>query len=151
MIIKFKIFEKMNSLISAANDSSSSKVKELLKNGDINVNETDDKNWTALFYAAWNDNIDIIKNLIKSGIDVNMKDENGFSALSIASAFVGEDIDIVEELIYAGADLSVISDQVKNKDCFEILSTKHQKYIIEKYPKTYKEYLLKKSQEKYNL
>lgn len=148
MITKFKIFEQ-NSLIDAANNSSSAVVKYILGNSDIDVNETDDKNWTALFYGAWNDNINIIKDLIKAGIDVNIKDENGFSALSIAAKFVGEDLDIVEELIAAGADLSIMSDD--KKDCFEVLPIKFQELITNKYPEQYKKYLIKKDQGKYNL
>jgi ankyrin repeat protein len=152
MITKFKIFEnKSNPLIEAAKNSSSAIVRNILNNDKFDVNEIDYQNWTALFYGVWNDNINIVIDLIKANADVNIKDDEGTTALKIAASFADADnnFDIIKELISAGAELEDLL--IDKKDCFEILPIEYQKEIITKYPDNYKRYLLKKGQEKYNL
>ena len=66
--------------------------------------ETQNDNITAAFRACETGNLDMLKEFISIGIDVNMKDQYGYSLLH--KAVREEHINIVEFLIENGADVN---------------------------------------------
>jgi len=51
-------------------------IKLLIENG-VNINEKDDNNKTALFYATKYGQVEIVKLLIENGANINEKDNDG--------------------------------------------------------------------------
>jgi len=71
--------------------------------------EADEGGYTALMYAVRFGTVDEVKGLISAGSDVNAKDNNGWTALLMASSsgtYDWTDINILEALISAGADVN---------------------------------------------
>ena len=64
--------------------------------------------WTPLMIAAWRDEIDIVRLLLSQGEDVNVRSEDGHTALSRAS-WKGH-LNIVDVLLQAGAEINVSDD-----------------------------------------
>ena len=128
----------------------SEKIIKLLIDAGANVNITDDNNGnTALILwikSDWkNTSTNKIKLLINAGADVNIKNNYGNTALILASS--RNQIENVKLLIEAGADWNLKNDE--DSDFLDYLSNNN--VIIELYPDQYKEYLIKKDAEKYNL
>lgn len=99
-----------------------------------------------LIKAAEFNNAELIKKLIDSGVDIN--ERNGDTALIYAANF--HSIKICILLIDAGADWNIVDESDKDfLDYFK--DNKLKKLITDLYPEKYKEYLIKKKSEKYNL
>jgi hypothetical protein len=72
-------------LIRAALRGEASGVETILNKGaDINVRDSVGR--TALMWAVWRDNFEIVRLLVQRGADVNARDSNGSTALMLASA-----------------------------------------------------------------
>lgn len=69
-----------------------------------NPNQTDDKGRTLLMKACENGNDWEIENLLKSGADVNLKDNDGWTALMYAVRYQ-QNVSTVKSLINAGANI----------------------------------------------
>jgi len=69
----------------------------------ININLEID-NWTALRTASRINHVEVVRELIKSGADVNHETGNNWTALENASH--NNHIEIVRELIKSGADVN---------------------------------------------
>ena len=67
------------------------------------VNARDNEGYTALFYAAENGHVDVVKLLIE-GADVNAKNQYGNTPLYVVA--VGGHIAVAELLIAKGADVN---------------------------------------------
>ncbi len=65
--------------------------------------------WTPLIDAAWNGQLDIVKELIAAGVDVDARDRNGRTALMYA--VWNNQLEVVRELIVAGADAGARDDR----------------------------------------
>lgn len=107
-----------------------------------------------LISAAMNNDIKLVQYLINDGIDLNMRDKDGNTAL-ISAAEHGH-IDIVKLLIVAGANWYLRDNQ--GKDFFDHLYWNKKKIIYwtyDMFPGKYKEYLTMKNalrdSEKYNI
>ena len=94
-------------------DQNESQVDELLKNEDIDINamfllEGSDKevSFPILHYAIFVKNVNIIKSLIKYGVDINLRNTLGSSPLNMAIDTLNEDIALL--LIKNGADINHI-------------------------------------------
>lgn len=74
----------------------------------LNINAVDREKRSVLFYAVLAKSIDMVKLLLKSQPDLNMKDCNGWSALHFAAQ--GNMTEIAKLLIENGADLEVKDD-----------------------------------------
>ena len=61
----------------AAVHNSYSEISRLLLERSADPNIQDNSGWTALFYAAWNQDDMMQKLLIQSGADINIKDTQG--------------------------------------------------------------------------
>ena len=83
---------------------------------------------------------------VKDGADINCKDRFGVTGI-IYVANVNQ-MNMVETLIDLGADWNI---KHQGKTFLDELNSKNREYIINKYPENYKEYLIKKEAEKYNL
>lgn len=94
--------------IGAASDGDKKLVESLLKSKDVDVNERDWDELTALITAASAGHVDIVKLLIKKGADVNASDKDGITALMEAS-IMGH-TKIVDLLIDAGAEIDFKSN-----------------------------------------
>lgn len=105
----------------------------------------DDLNFTTLMYAVASNNIGVVKELIRSGIDINAQNNYGGTALM----FAARKISIAKILIDAGADLNIRNDI--GEDFIDSLTDRNRNIILKAYPEKYKEYLEKKDAEKYNL
>lgn len=94
--------------IGAASDGEKKIVESLLKSKEVDVNEKDWDELTALITAASAGHADIVKLLIKKGADVNLSDKDGITALMEAS-IMGH-TKIVDLLIDAGAEIDFKSN-----------------------------------------
>jgi ankyrin repeat protein len=74
----------------------------LLSAKGTNVNATGADGSTAIMYAASNDDLELVRALIKAGADVKLKNDLGTSAITEAS-IIGSTA-VIEALIKAGAD-----------------------------------------------
>jgi ankyrin repeat protein len=91
-----------------------------------NINLIIEKGWdidsfrqnsqTILMIAVQKGNFDLVKKCIKCGANVNLKDEDGFTAL-IYSAF-HDNIEISKYLIKSGADITIKTDLGNNFEFF---------------------------------
>ena len=89
--------------IGAASDGDKKLVQSFLKGKEVDVNESDWDDLTALITASSAGHLDIVKMLLKSNADVNASDKDGITALMEAS-IMGHD-KIVTALIDAGAEV----------------------------------------------
>jgi len=86
-----------------------------------------------LFKAVQENRIDIVKELIAKGVDINVKDEVGSTPLHTA-AFSGH-FEIVKFLIENGADVNAVNDEFGETPIFNAVAKGHidiVKYLIEK-------------------
>jgi ankyrin repeat protein len=67
-----------------------------------NVNDVDDKGWTALHYASHCETVDCVKYCIEVGANVNARNNLGYTPLHYASAS-GPHVKVVRVLLDAGA------------------------------------------------
>ncbi len=72
------------SLIQAAHEGNEMEVVRLLNKG-ASVNARDEAEGTALFYAAGNDHLSVVRILLNRGASVNAQDHNGDTALDVTS------------------------------------------------------------------
>jgi len=63
------------------------------------------RGWSALHYSCWKENLDVIKYLIKNGININLQTQGGNSPLNIAILFNNKNA--IECLLTAGADINL--------------------------------------------
>ncbi len=94
--------------IGAASDGDKKGVQAFLKGKEVDVNERDWDDLTALITASSSGHLDIVKLLIKAGADVNAADKDGITALMEASIMGHEKI--VNALIEAGAEIDFKSN-----------------------------------------
>ena len=78
-------------------------VQLILQKEAVDVNaKLDEFGWTALHWAAINDQVTMAELLVVSGADVNAKDDKGYTPLHIAT--MAQQMDMVEWLANNGAD-----------------------------------------------
>lgn len=132
------------------------KIKHLIEEG-ADVNSKDVSGDTPLYYAVINIFHNCVKLLIENGADVNNQNNEGFSPLLASLSVMSYNFrrnketycKIIDILIENGADMNL-----KNKsghDVFDVRNEDIKKYIIDKFPIQYENYLIKKNVSKYNL
>ena len=94
--------------IGAASDGDKKLVNSYLKGKEVDVNERDWDDLTALITASSAGHLDIVKILLKAGADVNAVDKDGITALMEASIMGHEKV--VNALIDAGAEIDFKSN-----------------------------------------
>lgn len=102
----------------------------MLERKEIDVNVKDNRNRTALRYAASNSSVKIVRALLKQdGIDVNAKDDRGRSALSAAAFNWGTSASEVVELLLTGEDIDIESRDNKGKTALDWAVAKGNKGV----------------------
>lgn len=152
MITKFRIFENNDinwTLIGDIQyDNKVAKVKKALDNGaDINFRDIDRDGMTPLMHAIEKFRYRIIDYLIERGADINLQDDEGRTALMHAGEV--HSFDILQTLLEAGAEWYIKDNY--GYDFFYYTTGEYADMIKEDYPEEYKEYLMKKDAEKYNI
>ncbi|XP_068696980.1 ankyrin repeat and SAM domain-containing protein 6-like isoform X2 [Montipora capricornis] len=94
------------SIIEAATDGNVALVRELLDQGDVDKNSTDEDGATPLMYAAMRGHLSVVQLLIDRGVDVDKQDEaSGWTALMQATFYGFKDV--AKLLIKSGADVNI--------------------------------------------
>jgi ankyrin repeat protein len=91
-------------LCDAAQNGELERVRELIADG-ADVDEQDDKGWTALMRAAAKANATFIEALVKAGVEVDLQNDKGWTALMWA-AVKGHAV-VVEVLAKAGVEVDL--------------------------------------------
>lgn len=105
--MKKKIENKLSEeIVRAVNRSELETLDELVS--PLNIDAVDKEKRSVLFHAVLAKSIDMVKLLLKSQPDLNVKDRNGWSALHYAAQ--GNLTDIAKLLIENGADLEIKDD-----------------------------------------
>jgi ankyrin repeat protein len=77
--------------------------EEVLIESEVDIDEREDDNFTALMYAAIDNQLESAGQLIEAGADVNAKGDQDFTALMFAAAY--SEPELVTLLLDAGADI----------------------------------------------
>ncbi len=72
-------------LLHAAMNEDEAKLQELIDTGEDIINFRDDRTWTALHYACWRENVQIVEILLRSGADGTLTDSLGQRAIHLAA------------------------------------------------------------------
>jgi ankyrin repeat protein len=84
-------------------------VKVLIDFGvDVNLRSKNYDSWIALHWAVEGGNLSVLQVLIAAGADVNLTDDDGRTALSLAAS--SEHLPVVQALIAAGANVNLTDD-----------------------------------------
>jgi ankyrin repeat protein len=94
-------------LVAAVKAGDPEGVRTLLKDRRINVNAPEADGATALAWAAYRDDAEVVQALIAAGANVNAANDLGITALALASANV--DSPVAERLLAAGANPNSMS------------------------------------------
>ena len=150
-----------NQLAIAVHRDKIDSVKYAIKLG-ANPNKKDSTDTHLLFVAITNNNVEIVRELLKAGANADIKNYFGNTPLILVArdrftrnkVRSGYDFDkyeenILEELIMAGADWNL--KNIDGEDFFDFLIDYFRQPLREKYPEKYKEYIMKKDADKYNL
>eukprot|EP00088_Acartia_fossae_P043881 TRINITY_DN4639_c0_g1_i15.p1 TRINITY_DN4639_c0_g1~~TRINITY_DN4639_c0_g1_i15.p1 ORF type:complete len:257 (-),score=47.50 TRINITY_DN4639_c0_g1_i15:79-849(-) len=91
------------------------KIRKLLERRDCDPNAQDVHGWTVLHWAVNNGQVDLVRFFLERGCDLNIKDDNGVSAVDLARSRVNK-----YELgmrVHQCLDLmTAFQDKLKNKD-----------------------------------
>jgi len=98
---------------------------------DLGIEDQNDKGWTMLIVASYNQQIEIVNWLIKKGANVNHMSKNGTTVFMYAKTKIlqTKNYNLLNILIRAGADLN-IRDYKKNWTVLQyVKELKHQEMI----------------------
>lgn len=112
----FKVHEDLNQLRDLIEQGNNEAVKGILKNHGVNAFDSDKR--TALIWAVFFSNNDLLRWLINQGADLNHQDRNGYTGLH----FCGQEqnVAIAQVLLESGADPNV-KDQHGNSSLWTAL------------------------------
>lgn len=97
-----------SSLHDAAYRGDTAKITALLDSGAYDVNTPNVRGWPPLFYAAGQNQFDVVRLLLGRGADINKKDDSGANVL-VAAALKGS-AEMTRFLIEKGADVDTAID-----------------------------------------
>lgn len=80
--MRFNIYN----LIEAVKNNDINKINSILKSGKADINSKDKYCETALMIASCKGNLEIVKLLVDNGADINIKNNNGKTALDLADS-----------------------------------------------------------------
>jgi ankyrin repeat protein len=99
----------MANLLEAAKFNTLEVLKKIIDEGNIDINQKDNKGYPAIFYAIFHDNMDMLKELINAGVDINIKFNMGKlkNLTPLSSAVLkGCSTEIIKTLVDAGAEIN---------------------------------------------
>ena len=148
-------------LVIAIHQNKIDMVKSALEAG-ANPNIKDNFNTYIIIVSVFNSNLSIVKELLKAGANPDVQNKLGYTPLidaardrrirsEVRSGFEKNiyQENILEELIKAGANWNLKNND--GEDFFDYLPNSCREPLIDKYPEQYKEYLIKKDLEKFEL
>lgn len=94
-------------ILKAAEKGDISEVERLISEG-VDIETQNEKGWSTLILAAFNQHLPLVKWLVSNGADVNHKSVNGTTVFMYAKTKVMEtgDYKILEYLLNSGADIN---------------------------------------------
>ena len=94
---------------------------------DINNNQSSEDSFDNIWVAATNGDVDVVRNFLLTGIDVNIQDENTGNSPIHSAASYGQ-VEMIEFLIENGADVNLKDADgdtpillCEDRSCFEVL------------------------------
>jgi len=143
------------------NQKGQNEMINMIKSGQIDLDLPNQLNGKpALHFAIINRYENVFDELIKSGANLDIQDENGTTALILSSmGLTGSSINyfvsIIQKLIKAGSDWNIKQNYGNNiiRDFIYYLNKNEEikKFILKKYPNQYEIYLTKKNSDKFNI
>ena len=123
-------------LLDAAENGDTLLVNQLIRDG-VEVNCVNDKGWSPLVMAAFNQHLDTVKVLIDSGANVNHQSINGTTVFMYAKTKVlnTEDYSILDYLLNKGAKINLRDFTKKWTVLQYVRNIKHvgmEQYLIDK-------------------
>jgi ankyrin repeat protein len=95
-------------IIQASRNGDLASVRNLLRNG-ADVNAKDELcGMMTLHWACVHDNVEMVKELVSAGADIDAKDKDGVTPLHLASS--GGYLECVHEMVSAGADIRAVNN-----------------------------------------
>ena len=95
-----------SALIDAVIDGKTANVTQLIQQG-ARVDDADKAGWTALHFAARDQNVEITQLLLRSGAPANAQDVHGNTALFRAVFSSNGRVEVAKTLLGAGADKNI--------------------------------------------
>ena len=128
-----KTFENFNNqdIFTYIDNNDIKSVKNYIDSGnDLDISIQDFNNSTPLIYAAYNNNIEIIKLLLNSDADIDKQNSAGRTALM--SAAYNNNREIIELLLdYYAYEFTL---DYNNKSFYDYLNDENKQYFTQKYP-----------------
>lgn len=96
-----------SSLLNAAAKGDTATVLQLIADG-VNINITNEKGWTPLVMAAFNQHMETVKVLVAAGADLNHQSVNGTTVFMYAKTKVMEtgEYALLDYLLQKGAEIN---------------------------------------------
>lgn len=102
---KPRITKLTDAIDNKTDGASLAELKKIISQDDFNINQTDDFQKTALYWASQENKIDVVNFLLaQKGIDINKADIDGFTPLMVSTQL--ENIDIVKILLSHAANIN---------------------------------------------
>jgi ankyrin repeat protein len=122
------ISEQQNDIIDTMNTIDKLDIlKKLISDYDVKLDFEDEYKNALIIYASYSDNLEVIEFLVENGNDINHKNIEGCTPLSIA--YKQYNIEIVEYLIKQRADVNIILEN--GKTLYESAKFNDNKELIE--------------------
>ena len=125
-----------NSLLNAAAKGDTATILQLIADG-ANINITNEKGWTPLVMAAFNQHMETVKVLVAAGADLNHQSVNGTTVFMYAKTKVMEtgEYALLDYLLQKGAEINT-RDFKKEWTVLQYVQdighTEMERYLIDK-------------------
>ena len=157
---KYKLFEDMDSSLQEKLDdiilhNAQDTLDFYITNGEINVNDIVDDGANVLQYiiSNYDDEFEFdLSTLIEYTNDINYQDDDGYSAFMISVYY--EVMGYVKQMLKNNNDINLNIKNNDNEDFTDFdVTIKNDvvDYIIKEYPDKWKDYLMKKDLDKFNI
>lgn len=128
--------QNYNSLLNAAAKGDTATILQLIADG-ANINITNEKGWTPLVMAAFNQHMETVKVLVGAGADLNHQSVNGTTVFMYAKTKVMEtgEYSLLDYLLQKGAEINT-RDFKKEWTVLQYVQdighTEMERYLIDK-------------------
>jgi ankyrin repeat protein len=105
--VNFQTESGTTALMAAAIANENFLFSQMLAFPGINVNFQDEDGWTALMFATYNNNVEIVTDLLDHGVNLYLESVQGYTAFSIARDFSCREVhDALEQRVLLMANLA---------------------------------------------